>query len=285
MTESEIYGMIYREVFHNVIENACYVFLCGGAGKNSIRDSVRKRLEKDFPILYPEDLFMDMLNKDRNTDLLAYENLLAQNSDIVCIICESFGSAVELGAFVQNDAIKPKVVVAIKKQYARDKSFIMMGPVKQIVREHKDRLITYKEKEIDVFCNELKKEFRRVKRQWNKDNDRRKFGTLADYILLIPLVLYFYKEVQQDKLEKQIEYCVSKEEDGIVFDQKLFESAIKYLMKTRLVVNTQSVTDNGILKLSKKGYDHALTTLDRARIKNKTFLYDKIRCAILSRQQ
>ena len=39
------------------------------------------------------------------------------------------GSAVELGAFIQNEKLEQKLIVCVNQKYARDKSFIMMGPV------------------------------------------------------------------------------------------------------------------------------------------------------------
>ena len=110
----EIYNSIYKDVFCNTFNQSCYVFLCGGAGQEHIRNPIRLILEhKQYQVLYPEDLFMEMLNRDKKADLLEYENFLADNSDIICIICESIGSAVELGAFAQNENIKNKMVIAI----------------------------------------------------------------------------------------------------------------------------------------------------------------------------
>lgn len=42
---------------------------------------------------------MDILNKDKKMDLLSLENFVAENSDIICVMPESPGSLVELGAF------------------------------------------------------------------------------------------------------------------------------------------------------------------------------------------
>ena len=96
--------MIFDDVFCKTFTQSFFIFLCGGADKRHIRNKIRIQLETNgLQVLYPEDLFMDMLNRDKKADLLEYENLLASNSDIVCIICESMGSAVELGAFIQNE--------------------------------------------------------------------------------------------------------------------------------------------------------------------------------------
>ena len=109
-----IYEKIYKDVFCKTFSRFFFVFLCGGADKNNIRNRVRTYLEKErFQVLYPEDLFMDMLNRDKNSDLLEYENLLADSADVVCIICESMGSAVELGAFVQSEKFEQKLIVCM----------------------------------------------------------------------------------------------------------------------------------------------------------------------------
>ena len=109
-----IYERIFNDVFCKTFSRYFFVFLCGGADKKNIRNKIRSLLEaKELQVLYPEDLFMDMLNRDKKTDLLEYENLLADNSDVVCIICESMGSAVELGAFIQNSKLEQKMIVAV----------------------------------------------------------------------------------------------------------------------------------------------------------------------------
>ena len=134
-----IYEKIYKDVSAKTFSRFFFVFFCGGADKNNIRNRVRTYLEKErFQVLYPEDLFMDMLNRDKNSDLLEYENLLADSADVVCIICESMGSAVELGAFVQSEKFEQKLIVCMNQKYARDKSFIMMGPVKHLEKKNKE---------------------------------------------------------------------------------------------------------------------------------------------------
>lgn len=87
-----IYEMIYNDVFCKTFSQSFFIFLCGGADKKHIRNKIRTLLEANkLQVLYPEDLFMDMLNRDKKADLLEYENLLADNSDMVCIICRKHG--------------------------------------------------------------------------------------------------------------------------------------------------------------------------------------------------
>ena len=83
-----IYEKIYKDVSAKHSAASFFVFLCGGADKNNIRNRVRTYLEKErFQVLYPEDLFMDMLNRDK-------EQLICSNTKIfwrtVRMLCASF---------------------------------------------------------------------------------------------------------------------------------------------------------------------------------------------------
>lgn len=135
---------IYFDIFSRFEEQYIIVFLCGGArnkNKKVLRDKIREILEKNtvryygqlpFKIFYPEDLLIEVLNKTKDADLLSYEQLMANNSNIIAIICESPGSLVELGAFTNNQYTVGKVIAAVDKNRAKDKSFIMLGPIKYL---------------------------------------------------------------------------------------------------------------------------------------------------------
>lgn len=60
---------IYSKIYINVIESQTTIFLCGGAKTNPcyIRDDVRELAiaKKGVNILYPEDMFVEMLEKDK----------------------------------------------------------------------------------------------------------------------------------------------------------------------------------------------------------------------------
>ena len=62
----KILNRIHKNVFCNIYEKSCYVFLCGGIDRSCIRDIVRIELEKNgVRVLYPEDLFLEILNKNK----------------------------------------------------------------------------------------------------------------------------------------------------------------------------------------------------------------------------
>ena len=260
-------------------------FLCGGADKNNIRNSVKNLLsKKQFQILYPEDLFMEMLNRDKRSDLLEYENFLADNADVICIICESMGSAVELGAFVQNENIRKKLVVAINQKYSRDKSFIMMGPVKHIQKEYVDRVVLYKKDELDDLGKKLYKCFRKIhkKTYFNKE---RSFNQLSAYIAFIPMVVYFYKEIERKQLFHGLKEFLKDLNSLPPQYNELFNVAIKYLLKTGVLITDYCQSKNEtVIALSDKGDIEIHGVLSQSIASEKTILHDRIRCAILKEQ-
>lgn len=281
----EIYSEIYDDIFCNTYNQSCYVFLCGGAGKEHIRNKIRLLLENNrFQIFYPEDLFMDMLNRNKIADLLEYENFLADNSDIICIICESIGSAVELGAFIQNENIKKKMIVAIKQRYSRDKSFVNMGPVKHLKKVNRNNVVLYKDDEPEILGNNLIKEFIRL-RKYSKSNKNQSFDTLSAYIAFVPMIVYFYQINSRKRLYKNLkEFLKSR---GMVPSNynELFNASIKYLIKAgTLVTQFNMDVKDETLSLSPKGYVETHNMIDCSWAFNRTMLHDKIRCVILKEQ-
>lgn len=118
---------IHDEVFVKINQYYVDVFLCGGAGKSEefLRDRIRDKLKvyKNLRIMYPEDLFVEQINKNKDYDLLSLERFLANNCEVICVICESPGSLVELGAFVNNSETFDKVVAVVEEKRKRKKFY------------------------------------------------------------------------------------------------------------------------------------------------------------------
>jgi len=280
----DIYNLIYKDIFATTANKACYVFLCGGAASDNIRDIIRAYLEKkQFQVLYPEDLFIEMLNRNKKSDLLEYETLLAENSDVICVICESIGSAVELGAFTQNDDLKPKMVVAINKKYARQKSFVMMGPVQQLKNKNKDNVVTFRSSDTNELGEKLTKRFKFFRRE--RSNQSTKFDLLRTYIGFIPLVIYFYQIIDRKDLYRTLKnYLKLKNELPLNYNE-LFNATIKYILKMGTVIMEFSLEKNDeTFFLSDKGYKEICMSINSSWAFDRTRLHDKIRCAILNKQ-
>lgn len=281
----DLYDAIYEDVFCYTFSRSCYVFLCGGAGKEHIRNKLRPLLESEqFQVLYPEDLFIEMLNRDKKADLLEYENLLAENSDIICIICESIGSAVELGAFIQNENIKQKMIVAINHRFSRHKSFVMMGPVKHLTKTNRNNVVLYKQAAPETLCTNLIKEFRRLHKQ-SKSNKNQTFDTLSAYIAFIPIIVYFYQTISRKALHKNLKNYLKSKYNLPARYNELFNASIKYLIKSgSLITEFDMKEKDETLSLSPKGYTETHNLMGRSSAINKTMLHDKIRCVILKEQ-
>lgn len=180
MESLEAINEIYNNIFCNIHHGNIDLFLCGAAStrtKISYRDSIRKKLEKDtnLSILYPEDMFMEMLNR-KKYDLLTLEKFLANNSDLIIIVCESPGSFAELGAFVNNNETLKKVVVLLQTRYKNAKSFIRQGPVEYVKKENKNNVI-YFNSNIDETEKKIGDYLRRRFGNWNY---KRKESRLKD---------------------------------------------------------------------------------------------------------
>lgn len=286
MNNLEIYQMIYNDVFCKTFSQSFYIFLCGGASKQHIRNRIRIQLEQSgLQVLYPEDLFMDMLNRDKKSDLLEYENLLASNSDAVCIICESMGSAVELGAFIQNKKLEQKLIVCINQKYARNKSFIMMGPVKHLKKRHKTSVLVYKENAPALLGNQLIKMFNSSRCWLQKEPKSLSFDNLSAFIAFVPIVTYFYKAVKRKQLYKTLKEMLKDLNSLSPNYNQLFNASIKYLIKSgNLVTKFDDLESDETLSLSQRGYTEAVNLLKLSWTPNKTLLHDKIRCVILKEQ-
>lgn len=286
MNMLRIFTSIYDDIFCKTFSQSFFIFLCGGAAREHIRNKIRTQLEiSGLQILYPEDLFMDMLNRNKKADLLEYENLLADNSDAVCIICESMGSAVELGAFIQNETLQQKLIVCINQKYARDKSFVMMGPVKHLQKKNKSAVIIYKDKEPEKLADDLIAIFHRSQKLSVRGNKTQSFNNLSAYIAFIPMIVYFFKSINRKDLHKTLKELLTVQNTLPSKYNELFNASIKYLIKSGGIVSKYDSSErDDVLSLSQKGYSDVNNLLQLSWGIDKTMLSDRIRCVILKEQ-
>lgn len=254
---------IYTKIFCRIEEQYIIVFLCGGAStksKKSLRDRMRVFLENDkgrylwqlpIKVFYPEDLLIDVLNKTRNADLLSYEQFLANNSHIIAIICESAGSLVELGAFTNNEYTVNKVIAAVDKKRAKDKSFIMLGPIKFLRKKSKLNVVEYTSDE-DEFARDLLKN---IREKHSKDSNDKKIrlNTIVGMHYFIQLLLYYFKQINSKKLVDMIQMVAQDKNIEIKEFNVLFNAALKLLFYDKQIIK---MTDQryAVYELTQKGY-------------------------------
>lgn len=255
-------NQIYTAIFKKIRYQQYDVFLCGGASRKdqkSYRDQIRDELNKSFPnylnILYPEDLFIDMLNR-KDYDLLTMEKVLAQNCDLIIIVPESPGSFTELGAFVNNEDTAKKVLVLQHQKYKRQRSFITQGPVSYIANNYKNSIL-YFGNDIEKVPGQVRKV---IQARFNessfygsrvpfKDTDR-----LTGLVYYEVLLLYFYDKIKVEDLWKLIRcsYSDAAEIKSKTVEDVLVKASFTYLYK------------HGYLKKSRAQYELTKAGVDRA---------------------
>ncbi len=277
----KILNKIYSEIFTKIGRNTLDVFLCGGAstkGNISSRDVIRKKLEnnKYIRILYPEDLFIDMMNRQPSYNLLQLEKLLADNVDYICIVCESVGSYVELGAFASIEEIVGKVIALVKTKYKNDDSFIMLGPIKYIIQNDSKHVIYYN-KSIDEAINTLEKNLKSYLR--NKKRKQYEINNIVGLHYYMMFIILFYDEINVEQFLYMIKKFINNDVKKVDF-KTLYSPAVKLLYKERLMEKIKKI-DGDYYKLTRKSKEMCYNILQSANIKNIDFVVDKIKMAVI----
>lgn len=274
---------IYRNVFSKIQKGNVDLFLCGAAStkhKTSYRDLLKSHLSKyrRISILYPEDLFMEMLSR-KKYDLLTLERFLAVNSDYIAIVCESPGSFTELGAFVNNSETVDKVIVLLQTKYKNEKSFICQGPVQYVLSKNKKHVIYYN-KNVEETALELRKIL--LPKYISKANISFKdLDTITGQYNFVLILLYFYKALRIKELNDNIkELYISKSFPSNRFDI-IYSSAIRRLFKDGILSKSSPEKGESLYQLTYKGYNSALDLLSYASINQRTKMYDEIRMKII----
>ncbi|WP_421504427.1 retron St85 family effector protein [Erwinia rhapontici] len=155
--------------FANIIKDKLFLekknnvtaFLCGGDVNNDKfgRYKIARVLSqvKGLELLYPEDLFDDLLAGQGQHSLLSMENILAEAVDVIIIIPESPGSFSELGAFANNDKLSQKMICVQDNKYKLKKSFLNYGPLRLLKKISPTSVIRCDFKVLDNYS--LNKEF------------------------------------------------------------------------------------------------------------------------------
>lgn len=171
----DIANIIKNKIFVQRNQKKTTVFLCGADLKDT--ETARSKMAKlfsEYPryeLLYPEDLFDDLLAGPGQHSLLKLENILADSVDAIVLFPESPGSFAEIGAFSNNENLSKKMVVLSNKKYQKNKSFINYGPYRlikssksgKVVHINYDDLLNNEEKhkvyrKVNNYISNIKKE-------------------------------------------------------------------------------------------------------------------------------
>lgn len=253
------------------------IFLCGGelAKKDNIRSKIADVLNKKnwSDVIYPEDIFDELLYSSKKKDLLSLEGLLAESVDAIVLIPESPGSFAELGAFANDSKLCNKLVCIIDKKYKKDKSFINQGPLKLVKKANKFGLIYLDidqiEKEIEKVISVLKK----MKKNSEKKNEKISLLQLENFIL--PSI-YLLEPVYKETLVNLVGYATEDIENSF----QTTTTALSILIKKNQIQQTPygyKITNMGLNKY---------IDFKKTKTRNKNYLemleIDNLRLEILN---
>lgn len=185
------------------------IFLCGADVTNE--DTIRFKIAKillssnwfyPYDIIYPEDIFDELLYSSKTSDLLSLEALLADSVDAIVLIPESPGSFAELGAFANDEKLRKKLICVVDEKYRKDKSFINQGPIKLIKKENSFGLVFIDPNDIQKDIDKIHLAIRKMKKISIKRSDKISLLQLENFLL--PSI-YLLEPVSKDTLVNLVE--------------------------------------------------------------------------------
>jgi hypothetical protein len=253
------------------------VFLCGADlnDRTTGRHKMAKLLKskKNYEVLYPEDIFEDLMYGQGQYSLLELENVLASSVDAIILLPESPGSFAELGAFASNEKLVCKIVCIGEKKYKKRKSFINYGPLRIIKSNATGKLINISYDDIE---SDYKKEkvYRRINASITKiRNESPVYRNVANIMetenFVLPCV-YLMGFVSSSELCKLVHYATGESEE---ISDIATKSSISRLIKNNYIRRTQSE------------YQTTSKGMDRVRSLVKSVNLDRVRTEIINSQQ
>ena len=241
-----ISNKIREDIYKPAFNYKTTVFLCGAdiTQKDKIRHKIAEALKWRFwaDIIYPEDIFDELLYSSKTKDLLSLEGLLADSVDAIVLIPESPGSFAELGAFANDELLRSKLICIVDKKYKKDKSFINQGPLRLVKKANPFGLIFIDPDDIDEEIDKLISSLRKMKKASAKRGDKISLLQLENFLL--PSI-YLLEPVSKETL---VNLVVSATEDKLNSFQTTI-TALTILIKKKqiqLTVNGYKLTTLGL---------------------------------------
>lgn len=271
---------IKEDIFKPTNTYKTTIFLCGASLRDNLtlRSRVAEILAKKwysyrYDIIYPEDIFDDLLYGSQGNDLLSLEGLLAESVDAILLIPESPGSFAELGAFDNDDKLRKKIICIIDKKFKDDKSFINQGPLKLIKKVNKDNLLYFDLNDLDNEIYKLSKALSRIKKESTKKEGKINLLQLENFLLP---TIFLLEPIDRQLLQKVVSFAI----DDVTISMQSTITALTILSKKRKI----SSTPEGY-KLTQLGMmDFVNMRKNKRRIKNihETIIIDDLRLEIMN---
>lgn len=268
---------IREEIYRPAYNFKTTVFLCGADinKKEKLRYKIASALKKEYwyDLVYPEDIFDELLYSSRTKDLLSLERLLADSVDAIVLIPESPGSFAELGAFANDDKLRNKLVCIVDKKYKKDKSFINQGPLNLVKKANPTGLVFIDTDDVENEIHKLASSLRRMKKVSVKSSEEISLLQLENFLL--PSI-YLLEPVSINILVNLV--SAASNDDKNVFQTTT--TALTILIKKKMIQVT-----NGGYTLTKLGLENFFAfqkTKTRIKRQDEKIAIDNLRLEILN---
>lgn len=262
------------------------IFLCGAdiSQKDKVRYKIAQSLtgfwyKHYFDLIYPEDIFEELLYSAQAKDLLSLEGLLADSVDAVVLIPESPGSFAELGAFASDEKLRNKLICVIDIKYKKNKSFINQGPLKLVKNANNHGVVFIDPNEIgksiigDKEIDKLTASLKKMKKSSSKIGDKISLLQLDNFLLP---TIFLLEPVLKPTLINLVENATEDKANSF----QATTTALTILTKKRHI----ELTTNGY-KLTPLGVTEFLSfrkKSSRIKTQKETVAIDDLRLEILN---
>ncbi len=199
-----------------------------------------------YNIIYPEDIFAQLLHGSQSVDLLSLENMLAESVDVIIIIPESPGAIAELGAFTNNKLLLKKIICLQDAKYKKEKSFINSGPIRLLKSLENKQVFFVEFDKIDKHISKIIEGINKAKKNNIKRLD---FITLLQVENFVLPAIYLLETADKDILIKLVKEVLNPKD-------KIYASHATTASLTILLKNKQAFLTSKGYKLTEFGLNH-----------------------------
>lgn len=252
-------------VFIPSLSRKTTIFLCGAdiTDKTTGRYKMAQLLNeyRQYELLFPEDIFDDLMTGQGQYSLLDLENLLAESVDAIVILPESPGSLAELGAFANNEDLANRIICIGQQKYSKKKSFINYGPIRLIKNSRTGKVLNIRYDELDSPADKVKI-YRRIRESLAqitlRNPIKKDVANIMETENFVLPCIYLIDLVSSPELIKLIEYATGH-------PKKICEiatrSSITRLINKHYIIRTPtgySVTKLGIKRIRDRASERNL---------------------------
>jgi hypothetical protein len=263
---------IYEKIYLRESESQKNIFLCGKSIENSVslRGEIYSVLEPDprFNVVFPEWLFSS-LDTLRNFNLLDLERILADHVDVIILPLEGLGTFAEIGCFASFPELLDKIIVINDQKYKNEKSFVNLGPIKQIKGIEKRNIIYYQNQ---LSHDDKKNIVNRIK-NISKKVSKSKIDNLFNLSRFILIVVSVFQPISEDDIKVEINKYTKEIELNFV-------NPCLNLLSEKKMIQIQFINAEKKFILSEQGHEYIIEELVSKLNVIKEF--SKIRTKILN---